>query len=180
MKQQINTNRTTFWSNISLWRLCIGIIMILLGMYVCFNPIASLVALALYIGIAFIIVGSGYVITSFSFESGWDLIVGLLDIFIGLILVANLGISAASLPIIFAIWSLAVGVIQIVGAIRLYRINMPWSWSLMIGICGIIFAFLILAYPMLGAITITAIIGIYMIIYGAFSLLEAFYFPAKQ
>ena len=177
MAQQITINTSNTWRNISFWRLCIGIIMALLGMYVCFNPIPSLVALALYIGIAFIIAGLGYIITSFSFQSGWELLVGLLDVFIGLILVANIGITAATLPVILAVWSLAVGIIQIVGAFRLHKLEMPWTWSLITGICGLLFAFLIFAYPVIGAITITALIGTYLLMYGAFSLIEAFYLP---
>lgn len=40
------------------WHLFAGIIMVILGFYVWFNPVASLLGLALYIGIAFIVVGS--------------------------------------------------------------------------------------------------------------------------
>lgn len=40
------------------WHLFAGIIMVILGFYVWFNPVASLLGLALYIGIAFIVVGA--------------------------------------------------------------------------------------------------------------------------
>ena len=57
--------------NISLWHLTAGIIMTLLGTYIWFNPMISLLGLALYLGIAFIIAGMGYISASFSFRSNW-------------------------------------------------------------------------------------------------------------
>ena len=44
-----------------------------LGIYVWFNPVATMVALALYLGIAFIILGVGYVTASFRYDSGWEI-----------------------------------------------------------------------------------------------------------
>ena len=179
MASQETALLTTSWKNVGFWRLIIGIVMTLLGLYICFNPLVSIVVMALYIGVAFIFSGLAYTIASFSFKSGWDLLVGLLDIFIGLILVANIGITAISLPIILAVWSLAVGIIQIVGAFQLRKAGMPWWWSLLAGICGMLFAFLILAYPIVGIITITTLIGLYLILYGAFSIGEFIHFSRR-
>jgi len=167
-------------NNGSLWRLAIGVIMVLLGLYVWFNPVTSLVALALYIGIAFIVVGAGYIVSSFSYESGWELFVGLLDVLVGIVLVSNLGITAASLPVILAVWCLAVGVIQIATSWRRGRDGYAWGWSLTIGILGILFAFLILSYPVVGVLTITTIIGLYLVLYGVFSIAEYFYLPQNR
>ena len=162
------------------WRMCIGIIMTILGFFIILNPLASLLALVLYIGIAFIIAGIGYIVTSFSFQSGWELFVGILDVFIGIIFVTNLGITAATLPIIFAIGCLSIGVIQSVGAYRLHQIQLPWVWSLATGIIGILFSFLILAYPFIGVLTISTIIGLYVIVYGIFSVMEYFFVQKLQ
>ena len=165
---------------VSFWRMCIGIVMIVLGLYILFNPVASLLALALYIGIAFFLAGIGYIVASFSFQSGWELFVGILDMFIGIIFITNLGVTAATLPIIFAIWCLAIGVIQSVGAYKLHQLSLPWVWSFSMGIFGVLFSFIILAYPLLGVLTITSIMGLYVIVYGALSLMEYFYLPKES
>ena len=89
---------------VGIWHLFAGIIMAALGVYVWFNPVATMVALALYIGIIFIILGAGYITASFRYDSGWDMFVGVLDILVGIIFVGNLGVSASSMPIIFALW----------------------------------------------------------------------------
>lgn len=176
-EKNMTEQNVSVYNNSSLWRLGIGVIMILLGLYVWFNPVTSLVALALYIGIAFIIVGAGYIVSSFSYESGWELLVGLLDVLVGIVLVSNLGITTASLPVILAIWCLAVGVIQIVTSWRRGRAGFNWGWNLIIGILSILFAFLILSYPAIGALTITTVIGLYLVLYGVFSIGEYFYLP---
>ncbi len=167
------------WKKVAFWRLCIGIIMIIVGFAVWMNPIASLIALAIYAGIAFIIAGVGYIVSSFSFQSGWELLVGLLDVFVGIILVSNLGVTIVSLPIIFALWCLAVGIIQMVTSFKIKKIGLPWGWSFLMGLLGIIFSFMILGHPIVGALTITTVIGLYIVVYGAISVAEYFSLPKE-
>lgn len=175
MVEQNNRTLGDVFRDIKTWSLCVGIIMIVLGIYICANPLIGMVALALYIGAAFIIAGLGYSVTSFYNESGWGLFVGLFNIFVGLILVTNLGITTASLPAIFAIWCLAVGIINLVRSVRSYKSSLPWGWALFIGLLGVLFSFLIIAHPLIGAFTITTLIGLYMVAYGVFSVIEYWY-----
>ena len=49
---------------------------------------------------------------------------------------------------------------------------MNWGWTLTSGILGIVFAFLILTYPALGVITITALMGAYILLYGILEIAE--------
>jgi len=159
-----------------IWHLLAGILMVVLGTYVWFNPFISLMALSLYIGIALIVIGAGYIGSSMSLESGWFMFVGLIDIIVGIILVSNLGVSAATLPIIFALWSVSVGAVQLVSSYHLSKNNLPWGWSLSLGLLGIIFGFLILQYPNLGAVTISTLLGLYIVLYGILEIIEYFYF----
>ena len=101
---------------------------------------------------------------------------GLLDIFVGVIFVGNLGVTAASIPVIFALWCLAVGIIQVVTAYQMSKLGASWKWTSVAGILGILFAFLILAYPSIGAFTLTALMGLYVILYGVVEIIEYFYF----
>ena len=83
--------------------------------------------------------------------------------------------TASTLPIIFALWCLAVGVIQLSTSLNLRRIGFPWGWTLSTGILGIVFAFLILIFPILGAVTITTIMGLYVSLYGIIAVAEYVY-----
>lgn len=158
--------------NISFWHLIAGIIMAALGVYIWFNPAVTLLALALYLGVAFLIVGAGYFAASFSYSSGWYMFVGLLDMLVGVIFIANLGVTAVSLPIIFALWCLAVGVIQVVAAFQFRNSGLAYGWTMTAGILGLLFSFLILAYPVVGTITITALMGAYVLLYGIVEIVE--------
>ena len=154
------------------WHLTAGVLMVVLGLCVWFNPLAGFLGLALYIGIAFLLVGAGYLAASFSFRSGWFLLVGLLDVFVGLILVANLGVTAATLPMIFALWCLAVGAAQLVSSFDLKKAGFPWGWTFGIGLLGVVFAFMILVFPAAGAVTITTLAGAYAVLYGILAIAE--------
>ena len=48
---------------VGIWHMLAGILMVILGTYVWFNPFVSLMALSLYIGIALMIIGAGYICT---------------------------------------------------------------------------------------------------------------------
>ena len=157
-----------------IWHLIAGIVMALMGVYVWFNPAVTMVALAMYLGILFIVIGAGYFAFSFSTNSGWYLLVGLLDIFVGAIFLMNLGVTADSMPIIFALWCLAVGIIQVVSGLRAQSDGFPGGWTMTAGIIGILFAFLILAYPGFGSLTIALLMGSYILLYGAVEIAEYF------
>ena len=93
--------------------LIFGLLMILTGIFTWLNPDAALLAIALYLGIVFLLGGISYLYAFFSVHSGGLLALGLLDIIVGVILMTNLGVTVSSLPILLAIWVLCVGVSQI-------------------------------------------------------------------
>lgn len=158
------------------WHALAGALMILIGLFLLFNPAISLMALALYLGAGLIVVGVGYVSSSLEADNGWWTFVGVLDILIGIILISNMGLTAATLPIIFAVWCLAVGAAQIVSAYKFGRQNLPWGWSMALGVLGVVFGFIMIEYPLIGTIAISTLIGLYMIFYGIFEISEYFYF----
>lgn len=160
------------------WNLVAGVVMLLLGIFIWLNPFGTMLALAFYIGVGFVLTGVFYVMASMSIKSGWYLLVGLLDLLLGFILMANLGITAATLPIIVALWCLTVGVIQIVGAWEIKRYGLPWGWSMVMGVAGVVFGLVILAYPMLGAIAISTVIGLYAVMFGILQFAE--YYASKD
>ena len=153
-----------------------GALMVVVGLFMWFNPAISLMALALYLGAALIIIGAGYVTSSLEADNGWWTCVGVLDVLIGIVLVSNMGITAATLPIIFAIWCLAVGAAQIVSAYKFGRQDLPWGWSMALGVLGVVFGFIIVEYPLIGTIAISTLMGLYMVIYGIFEISEYMYF----
>lgn len=160
----------------SIWHLIAGSVMIILGIAVWLNPGPSLLAMAIYLGAALFLLGCGYVTFSFTEYSGWYFVVGLLDIFVGLILLTNLGLTVQTLPIILAFWFLATGVMQVSGSLDIKKHGLPWGWSMFSGILGIVLGFFILAYQTVGDYTLVLAAGFYIFAYGALSVAEYFYF----
>lgn len=160
----------------SIWHLIAGLVMLVLGIIIWANPASSLLAMAFYLGLMLFLLGCGYVTFSLSEYSGWYMVVGLFDIFIGLIFMTNLGLTAETLPIFFALWILASGVIQIAGSFEIRRRGMPWGWTLASGIIGVVLAYFILTSRAFGEWALVLTVGTYVIAYGIISIAEYFYF----
>ncbi len=161
--------------NRSVWLLIIGILLILCGLYVIFNPVTALIASAMIIGLIFIVVGTGYLMVFRESESYMMLSLGILDLIIGVLFIANLGITAVNMPIIFGLWILFNGITEIVMGIEMKgRLDTNWKILFFGGIAGVIFSLLIFAYPVIGTFVITMLIGAYLIAYGALEIVRYF------
>lgn len=155
----------------NIWLLIISILLIIGGIYVLFNPVTALVASALTIGVVLIVIGTGYLITFRQSNSYIMLTMGILDILIGVLFLTNIGVSAVSMPIIFGLWILFNGISQLVMGIEIKDTQGPaWKWLVGSGIFGIVFSVLIFAYPVIGTVTLTLLLGLYLIGYGGFEL----------
>lgn len=157
----------------SVWLMIFGVLTIVSGVYVWFNPDTALLAVALYLGMVFLFGGAAYLSAFFTMKSGGLLALGLIDLIVGFILVAYLGLTAASMPIFLAVWILCVSVVQIAYGfdIKSWGVR-AWKWSVVSGILGLVFGFLILTHPIVGVFTISVLLGLYMILYGSFCVGE--------
>ncbi len=159
----------------NVWLFIIGILLILCGIYVIFNPVTALIASAMIIGLIFIVVGTGYLMVFRESESYMMLALGILDLIIGVLFLTNLGITAVNMPIIFGLWILFNGITEIVMGIEMKRTNnSDWKILFFGGIAGVIFSLLIFAYPVVGTFMITMLIGAYLIVYGALEVVRYF------
>lgn len=165
----------------SLWILIASLLMVFTGVYILFNPNEAILALALYIGVTFICIGSGYIYAYSKLKSNWYLAVGITDILVGIIFITNLGITAVTLPIIFACWAMFIGVTQLVSVFQMKELGFDnWSWSAIAGIISILFAFLILCRPIVGVVTISFLMGSYLFISGLMGVIEFYVLKKLQ
>ena len=159
-----------------IWHLVSGLIMLILGFVIWANPTASLLGMAFYLGLMLFILGCGYITFALTEYSGWYMVIGMFDVFMGLIFMTHLSLTAETLPIFFSLWILASGVMQISGSIEAYKIGMPWGWSLASGIVGVVLAYFILTSQQFGEWALVLTAGTYVVIYGLISISEYFYF----
>jgi uncharacterized membrane protein HdeD (DUF308 family) len=103
---------------------------------------------------------------------------GVIGVAVGVITFLMPMVTGLGLLIVIAAWSLAIGVLQVVTAVRLRKEITGEFWLGLSGLVSILFAFFIIARPGQGALAIVWIIGSYAIIFGI--MLVAFAFRVKN
>jgi uncharacterized membrane protein HdeD (DUF308 family) len=96
----------------------------------------------------------------------WLAAVGVLGIVAGLATFFWPGMTALVLLFFIAGWAIAIGVMQIVGAIQLRKeIDNEWMLAAS-GIISVVFGFVLIAQPVIGALSLVLVIGCYAVLYG--------------
>lgn len=154
-----------------------GLIFFFIGVYILRFPISGMLGLIVYGSMLLFI--SGLVISVFSITTRksnrnwqWQLFEGILDIIVGIILLSNIGLTAITLPYVFAFFGVLTGVFWIMQSLYFKRnAYRYWAVALVAGLFSILIGILIFYRPALAALTIVTIIGIMFIIQGIFLVL---------
>ncbi len=103
----------------------------------------------------------------------WLAIVGLLGVAAGAIALLWPGISGMALLLCIALWAIATGIMQIVGAISM-RHQIDDEWLLIAsGALSVIFGGLLLTRPGAGAVAVAYVIAAYAVMYGVLMVMLA-------
>lgn len=157
-----------------------GIIFIFLGIYIFKFPVSGMLGLILYGGVSLLL--SGIIIIAFAVSTrktnkswGWQMGEGFLDIALAMILLLNIGLTAITLPFIFAFFGILTGIFWTMEALHFKRNKYRfWSVALIAGLFSILIGVLIFYRPALAALTIVGIIGIMFMMQGFFLVLFSF------
>jgi uncharacterized membrane protein HdeD (DUF308 family) len=104
----------------------------------------------------------------------WLALAGVAGIVAGLVTFFLPGLTAWLLVLVIASWAIAVGVLQIVGAIAL-RKEIEGEWMLVLGgVVSVVLGVAILVWPLAGAVATVWTIGAFSIVFGVFHLALAF------
>jgi len=100
-------------------------------------------------------------------EDWWMLLIGgIMGVIIGVITFLTPGVTTIVLLIYIAAWALAMGVLEVIAAIRLRKVLTHEILLVLSGIASIVFAFLLMLFPASGALGLVWLIGIYAIVLG--------------
>lgn len=157
-----------------------GLIFIFLGIYILKFPVSGMLGLIVYGGVLLFL--SGVIIISFAISTHkinpnwkWQLSEGILDILLALILLSNIGLTAITLPYVFAFFGILTGIFWIMESLYFkHNLCRYWPVALIAGIFCILIGILIFYRPMLAAFTIFAFIGIMFVVQGIFLVLFSF------
>jgi uncharacterized membrane protein HdeD (DUF308 family) len=156
-----------------------GVIAILFGIMLFAWPQISLASLVLVFGAFAFVDGVTNLVTALGgrkeHESWWVLLLtGLAGIGIGVLTFLNPGVTALALLFYIAIWAIAIGLLEIVAAIRLRQEIKGEFWLGLAGVASVAFGVLIAGRPGEGALAVLWLIGTYAIAYGAILVILAF------
>ena len=156
-----------------------GGVAVLFGILALVQPRIALEALVLLFAIWALVNGILALIYSVgaaeAHEPWWPLVLtGLLGVAAGLVTLRWPGITALTLLLIIAYWSILTGILQIVAALRLRREVRDEVWLILGGIASVVFGVLLVLFPGSGALAVVWLIGIYAIIFGIALLMLGF------
>ena len=161
--------------------LVIGVLALILGVFMLANPFITYEMMTLLLGLALLIFGVIEMIVGiFSrnlFVSRAAVIIGaVLNIVLGILLAANPGIAAITLPLIFGMWMLyqSFMIISYSNDLKSFKVK-GYGLTLFCGIVLLVLAILILLRPVaIGMMTVAIYIALSFIIYGLSEIVSAF------
>lgn len=145
-----------------------GVVAIIFGLLAIFVPGIALPILAILFGVFAFVDG---IIAFFVgiYARSWGFILeGVIGILIGLFTLFYTDKAILLFLVVIALWALITGIFEIIAAIELRRHISDEIWLLMLGIISILFGIVVFVNPLISAIAISIVIGVYAILFGIF------------
>jgi uncharacterized membrane protein HdeD (DUF308 family) len=156
-----------------------GIVAIVFGIIAFVYPGLTIATLVLFFGAWVLIDGIFRIVGAIGHRAsdpdwGWQLVIGMLGIVVGLLTFHAPQITALALVIYIAAWALMIGASEIAIAVKMRReIKGEWFLILM-GLASIVFAVLLLWNPIAGAAAVIWLIAWYAIVLGVLAIFFGF------
>jgi uncharacterized membrane protein HdeD (DUF308 family) len=156
-----------------------GIAAIVFGIIAFVYPGLTIATLVLFFGAWVLIDGIFRIVGAIGHRAsdpdwGWQLVIGLLGIIVGLLTFHAPQITALALVIYIAAWALMIGASEIALAVKMRReIKGEWFLILM-GLASIVFAVLLLWNPIAGAAAVIWLIAWYAVVLGILAIFFGF------
>jgi uncharacterized membrane protein HdeD (DUF308 family) len=145
-----------------------GILFMLVGIYMIASPAESYVALGFFFGLVILLTGIAELLRVTGDKDagsrGWHLMLGIIDVILGIVLMGHIATSVAILRILVGLWFLFRG-FTLISFARLAR-----TWVITVGgIITAIFGMLIIFNASFGSMTVILFMAFAFIIMGAFN-----------
>ena len=155
-----------------------GILMILLGIFILNNPIATLAGISLWVGLIVLAIGLigliGWFRASKEDRESGSLLWSVVTTIFGALMLTNLLATMKTLTIIFGIWVLVTGY-NLISTAWSQRKDGWHAWlMILVGIFSIIAGFMMVTNIALGSVGISTLIGIQVLLAGISLVVLAF------
>lgn len=157
-----------------------GLIMVLLSALIFLNPAEAILSYAVYIGMGAVLAGVLILFKSISVRSevkgwGWGALEGLLDLFIGYVLLSKPGLTADVLPLVIGFWGAFYGIMLIIDA---FSGNGSLMLKLLAGILILIVSNVMIVNPMAAGMSLAVWVSVILLISGIYNIV--IYFSTKN
>ncbi len=162
------------------WLLLIGgLLFLILGFVSMAHPMAALLSVIIYVGIAAVVSGLFTLIFVFSNTAavgwGWRLIEGAVDLLFGVVMLAHPLLSASLIPVIVGIWVFIRGLMYLIDALKWRRSRArEWSGYAVIGVLLMVLGFLMVIDNRFGLIPVAYLLAAIFLFLGFAGLTVAF------
>lgn len=156
----------------------LGILLVVGGMMSIISPGSMTLGLASLMGLFILIHGVGSLVSHYRFRNlgdGWGISGAILSVILGALLMTNglvQWITTLAVVFIAGLWMLVAGIACMATAVKLARAarvlpwerpSLGWLWLLFLGLLLVILGVLAYVHPVVGALTIGALMGVYVI-----------------
>ncbi len=151
-----------------------GLVFVITGIYMICSPGSSYAALGFFFGLVIFLAGVAELMHAIrdrdTTNRGWHLILGIIDILLGLILMAHVGVGIFILRVMVGVWFVFRGV-----SLFSFSKLTGRSWILVVGgVLTILFGLFVIFNPVFGAMTIILWTAIAFIVTGIFNIALSF------
>jgi uncharacterized membrane protein HdeD (DUF308 family) len=149
--------------------------MVLLAVLLFMSPESSLLAYVLWIGIGFIISGIAIIIQGIAVKGvqgwGWIVFGGVMDLFLGYILMAHPALTVSVIPIMIGFWAAFYGIYLIIDA---FSGTGGALLKIIFGILIVIMANTIIFNPVAFGLTLAIWLGVILLFSGIYNIINSF------
>lgn len=164
--------------------LLLGLLYVAVALCLLFAPLSSYVALSVIFSITILVSGILEILFAATNRKtisswGWYLTGGIIDLILGIFLVAYPALSMEVIPFVVAFWLMFRGFSAMGYSMDLQRYGTrDWGWYLAFGILAVLCSFAIIWQPGVGALSIVYMLAFTFLIIGFFRIMLSFEFKS--
>ena len=148
-------------------------VLLVIGIFLFIQPDTVIRMISVVLGLLFLVPAITSLVDYFKEKNNSSLVIGIITILISLILIINTEFVASILPFILGIYFVVNGINRLMYAVELKKQGfVDFSKSLVLALLIIFVGIIFIINPFKGALAITKIIGIFMIIYSVLDIIN--------
>jgi uncharacterized membrane protein HdeD (DUF308 family) len=154
------------------WLLAFGIITLLTGIIVLAWPGPTVLVIAVVFGVQLLVGGLFWFVSALASEekhTATRILLAVLAIVVGVVVLRSPATVALLLPLVLGLFWMVSGIIETFHALVAREITSR-GWAVASGLLGLLAGIVLLAYPGVGLVTMTYLLGVWLVIYGGIAI----------